>query len=801
MGDRVRDGGSSDTNDDRAARSRDQQFRALVEAVEEYAIFRLDTDGHVVSWNTGAERLKGYTRAEILGEHFSTFYTPEARNDGVPERNLARAAEDGSTEDEGWRVRAEGSRFWANVTITAIRNDDGEIEGFAKVTRDMTDRHQVEQERELHLSVSHSIAEARSLEEGLQAAMKDVCEYTDWDLGQAWSPNEAGAIERLPLAYVQDPSFGAFEAASREYSFGPGEGIPGRVLESAEPVWFPDVTSVPESVYPRTDCAAESGIQAGLGVPVLVDGEVVVVLEFYLAGRREKDEHLVELVQSVTADLGSLIARKQTEDDLNRERELLTEVMAAAPVGISVFTPDGTVERMNERARALRGGGDLGDPVQTTQIRDFHDEYGNPVPPEARPLARVVDTGEAVYDWVGRIELSDDSWRWLSVYAAPILDESGAIDRVVVVEEDITELRERYHAITEAINDVIVTIDTESIIQSVNAAVEDVFGYAPAELIGSSLRTLMPPEFREQHRAAVERYLETGERELDWDYIELPGQRADGSEVPLGVSFSEIEYRGEQYFTGVVRDISERKRYERRLEESNERLEQFAYAASHDLQEPLRMVTSYLQLLEDRYADALDEDAREFIDYALEGAQRMREMIEALLQYSRVETQGNPFEPVDLETVLDDVLTDLERRIEDTDADVTLAPLPTVRGDRSQLRAVFQNLIGNAIEYSGDEHPQIHVSTERNGEYWRLAVADEGIGIESEDQERIFQVFQRLHSRGEHEGTGIGLSLCKRIVERHDGDIWVDSEPGEGTTFYCTLPAVDESVEADRYEE
>ncbi|NUB92565.1 PAS domain S-box protein [Haloterrigena sp. SYSU A121-1] len=244
---------------------------------------------------------------------------------------------------------------------------------------------------------------------------------------------------------------------------------------------------------------------------------------------------------------------------------------------------------------------------------------------------------------------------------------------------------------------------------------------------------------------------------------------------------------------GVVTltDITERREFRRKLEESNERLEQFAYAASHDLQEPLRMVTSYLRLLENRYGDAFDEDGQEFLDYAVDGAERMSEMIDGLLAYSRIETRGDPLEPVDLETVLDDVIDDLQFQIDETDAALELDALPTVEGDASQLRQVFQNLLDNALTYHGDEPPRISVDAERQGDQWELSVRDAGIGIAPDDQERVFTVFDRLHGQEEYDGTGIGLALCQRIVERHGGEIRIDSEPGEGTTFSFTLPAAE----------
>ncbi|QRV16784.1 GAF domain-containing protein [Haloterrigena salifodinae] len=236
----------------------------------------------------------------------------------------------------------------------------------------------------------------------------------------------------------------------------------------------------------------------------------------------------------------------------------------------------------------------------------------------------------------------------------------------------------------------------------------------------------------------------------------------------------------------------ERRRYERELEESNERLEQFAYTASHDLQEPLRMVTNYLSLIDRRYGDELDDDAEEFIEFAVDGAERMRDMIDGLLAYSRVETRGNPFQSVALEAVLEDVRSDLELRFEETDAVISSESLPRVEGDPGQLRQVFQNLLSNAVEYS-DGPPRVQISAERRGDEWEISVSDEGIGIDPDDQERIFEVFERLHSHEEHDGTGIGLALCRRIVERHGGEIRVDTEPDEGATFRFTLPAARDS--------
>lgn len=346
-------------------------------------------------------------------------------------------------------------------------------------------------------------------------------------------------------------------------------------------------------------------------------------------------------------------------------------------------------------------------------------------------------------------------------------------------------------ALSDAVPDGIIVLNAASQIQYANPAVERILGYSPDELVGGSKVDIIPERLRDVHLNAFQQYLETGERNLNWEYTELPGQRKNGDEVPLGVSINDFMFNGDHYFVGLFRDISQRKKIQRELEESNKRLEQFAYAASHDLQEPLRMVSSYLQLIDQRYGDEFDEDGEEFLEFALDGANRMREMIDGLLAYSRVETRGDPFGPVDLNAVVRDVQADLQLRIEETDAELLVDDLPRVAGDRSQLRQVMQNLVSNALTYSGKEQPRIEITAERDGERWQISVQDHGIGIDPADTDKIFEVFHRLHSRDEYGGTGLGLAVCQRIIERHDGKIWVDTRPGDGSIFRFTLPAVE----------
>jgi light-regulated signal transduction histidine kinase (bacteriophytochrome) len=250
---------------------------------------------------------------------------------------------------------------------------------------------------------------------------------------------------------------------------------------------------------------------------------------------------------------------------------------------------------------------------------------------------------------------------------------------------------------------------------------------------------------------------------------------------------AELEDRVAERTAELATVNKELQRYSTELERSNQELQRFAYVASHDLQEPLRMVTSYVQLLQHRYRDQLDEDAQDFIAYAVDGAMRMKALIQGLLAYSRVGTSGKPFESIDSHDILDGTLLNLKMAIEESDAVVTHDPLPIVTADRTQLGQVFQNLIGNAIKFRGPDRPEIHIGAERQNGKWIFAVRDNGIGIDPQYADRIFIIFQRLHTQEEYPGTGIGLAVCKRIVERHGGRIWVDSEPGQGSTFYFTV--------------
>jgi PAS domain S-box-containing protein len=398
----------------------------------------------------------------------------------------------------------------------------------------------------------------------------------------------------------------------------------------------------------------------------------------------------------------------------------------------------------------------------------------------------------------------DGSYRWFLSRAVPIRDAHGAVSHWFGTNTDISELREsenhlaqmeaRYRGLLEAAPDAMVVVNQSGEIVLLNVQAEKEFGYSRDELVGQKVTNIIPEGFAERLIADGTRTAAEALAQQIGTGIELKGRHKDGGEFPIEIMLSPLESTDGVLITAAVRDITKRKRAESQLvhkieelNRSNAELEQFASLASHDLQEPLRMVGSYTQLLAKRYKGKLGSDADEYIGFAVDGANRMQRLIQDLLIYSRVGSGGGDLLNTSSEEALREAIKNLRGSVEASGALVTHDPLPMVQADQRQLTQLFQNLVGNAIKYQSPGTPRVHVSATREGKKWMFSVKDNGLGIEPQYFEKIFVMFQRLHKREEFNGTGIGLAICKKIVERHGGRISVESEPGHGSTFHFAL--------------
>ncbi|MGD9647427.1 MAG: ATP-binding protein [Pirellulales bacterium] len=359
-------------------------------------------------------------------------------------------------------------------------------------------------------------------------------------------------------------------------------------------------------------------------------------------------------------------------------------------------------------------------------------------------------------------------------------------------EQELRESEERYRELVENANDIIYTHDLQGRFLSANAAALHVTGYGLDELLAMTVDQLVAPEHRALAREMTRRKL----AHEHFEPYELNILTKQGAICTVAVNSRLILRQGKAIgVQGIARDVTQQHaaqealgKHAADLARSNSELEQFAYIASHDLQEPLRMVASYCQLLKRRYHNKLDKDADEFIDFAVDGARRMQVLINDLLAYSRVGRAELALSEVDIEAVVDESLLNLQAAVTERGAAVTRDPLPKVIADGRQLMQLFQNLLSNAIKFGAADAPHIHVGATQQGDSWCFSVRDDGIGIAPEHQERVFMIFKRLHGWGQFPGTGIGLAIAKKIVERHGGRIWVESTPGQGSTFYFTIP-------------
>ncbi|MBY0370950.1 PAS domain S-box protein, partial [bacterium] len=405
--------------------------------------------------------------------------------------------------------------------------------------------------------------------------------------------------------------------------------------------------------------------------------------------------------------------------------------------------------------------------------------------------------GRALFLMNGRLWCqATKSYRSFEAKAVPLRNRDGSIREWVGTLVDVDERRkaeeeqQKFKFLADNANDAYLLANRSSEIVYANPVACELLGYTHEELLGLSLSRIERDHDRSRFDQLFAQPAGTRIPPFESSY-----DKRDGGSVPVEISVSRLNYLGDEFIFAVARDITERRAVEQSLRmhaeelaRSNRELEQFAYVSSHDLKEPLRMVTVYVQMLQNHLSGKLDDQAAEYLNYAVQGSRRMLALINDLLSYSRLSKEVAPFTSVSCGEGIQTAVQNLRAAIEETGAQIDIAPLPRVLGIQSQISQLFQNLISNALKFRADRPPLISVTAKEDGEFWVFSVIDNGIGIQPRYLDRIFVIFQRLHTAQKYPGTGIGLSICKKIVENHGGRIWVESSIGNGSAFHFTLP-------------
>jgi PAS domain S-box-containing protein len=726
------------------------------------AMVVVNQSGAIVLLNVQAEKQFGYSRDELVGQKVKNII-PE----GFAERLIAdgtRTAADALAQQIGTGIeliarRKNGTEFPIEIMLSPLESAEGTL--ITAAIRDISVRRAAEK----HLGQMEG--RYRGLLEAAPDAMVVV--------------NQTGEIVLLNVQ------------AEKQFGYSRDE-LVGQKVKNIIPEGFAE-RLIADGTRSAADALAQ---QIGTGIELI-------------AQRKNGSEFPIEIMLSplesaegtlVTAAIRDISVRRAAEKHLAQMEGRYRGLLEAAPDAMVVVNPAGEIVLLNVQAEKQFGYQRdelVGQKVKNIIPEGFAERLiADGTRSAAEALAQQIGTG---IELIARRK--NRSAFPIEIMLSPLESAEGTlvtaairdISRRKAAEKHLAQMEGRYRGLLEAAPDAMVVVNQSGAIVLLNVQAEKQFGYSRDELIGQKVKNIIPQGFAERLVADALRSVEDALAQQIGTGIELMGRRKDSTEFPIELMLSPLESAEGILVTAAVRDITTRKKAEadllskvEELNRSNEELGQFAYIASHDLQEPLRMVASYTQLLSRRYKGKLDSDADEFIAFAVDGASRMQRLIQDLLAYSRVGTKGRDLLDISSEDALQQALLNLRGAIGEKGALVTHDPLPSVLADEMQLVQLFQNLVGNAIKYQKSGIPKVHISAAKNGgKKWTFSVKDNGLGIDSQYFERIFGMFQRLHKREEFAGTGIGLAICKKIVERHGGSISVESRPGHGSTFSFAL--------------
>jgi PAS domain S-box-containing protein len=786
-------------------RESDARYQALTE-VSPVGIFYTDASGNCLYVNERWCEIAGITCEEAFGEGWVQGIHPDDRDRVFAE--WYRTAQEQLPFKSEYRFQGLNSSQVKWVLGQAVRQigENGELKGYVGTITDITERKQVEEENKrlnesLELRVADRTTEIKIYNQKLQKeiANRQKIAITLLEITQLQNAILNSANYTI-ISTDPDGIIKTFNRAAQQdlgYSL---EEVLGKVT--------PAIIHDPLEVSKRAEVLSQE-----LGVKIEPGFEVFVArARRGIADENEwtyirKDGSHFPVLLSVTAlydnegningflGIGQDISdRKQAEKELRN----LTTAMQNAVEGISRLDIEGRYVNIN-RAYAHKCG------YEPEELLGM--EWPITVHPDDIEML-ILAYQEMLIS--GKVEAEargvrkDGSFFYKQVTMVTAYDEQGIFNGHHCFMKDITDRKltetalqkseSRYRQIVELAEEGIWVIDSNALTIYVNHAMARMLGYTELEMLGRPIFDFMD----EQEKQETSEYVDRRKQGIGEKH-ESKLKSKDGKDVWTYISTSPVmdEQGNMQSSCALVYNITDRKESEQQmlqltedLKRSNEELEQFAYVASHDLQEPLRAITSYTQLLAHRYQGNLDEKANKYINYVIDGATRMQQLINDLLAYSRT-GRGQNFELTDCKAVVQQSLDNLQIAIAEKKAIVTCEEMPTVMADEFQLVQLFQNLIGNAVKFCREDIPLIHIGAVRNESEWLFSVSDNGIGIASEYADRIFIIFQRLHSRREYSGTGIGLAMCKRIMERHGGRIWVESQEGEGATFYFTIPIID----------
>jgi PAS domain S-box-containing protein len=748
----------------RKAEQTDLRLAAIVESSLD-AIIGKDLNGIVTSWNRGAQQLFGYSAEEMIGRSVLTLIPPDRSNE---EKQILECVRQGERLQgfETVRLRKDGTAIEIALTISPVRDRHGVVVGASTIASDITERKQTEAalaEQTLMLKLVLD-----NMGEGLIAANREG-RFLIWNETARKLMGRAAAD--LPTEQWNTHYQVFLPDGITPY---PGDSLPLVRALRGESVQVELVVRHPEfdrKIWLGVTAQPMKDGQGGLrgGVAVLHD----------ITERKRLESELHSSLDTAELALKELAGQKFALDQ--HAIVAITDVQGTITYVNDKFCTISKYSReelLGSNHRILNSG---------HHPKEFFQE-----------MYRTIAAGKV---WHGEIKnrAKDGTFYWVDTTIVPTVAQSGKPRQYVAIRADITDRKLGEEALkrqAEVLDQAQVFVrDMKGCIVEWTRGAERLYGYSRSAAMGRSSHELLRTEFPEPLPEIEKKLLETG----IWEG-ELTHYHRNGGQLHVdSIWIIQGDRQDVQHLViEANNDITERTRTEealrRQSEElarSNRDLEQFAYAASHDLQEPLRAVSGCTQLLKARYEGKIDARADEFIHHAVDGARRMQNLIDDLLAFSRVGTRGVQFQAVECGKAVDNALKNLSVTIQEKQAVVEPVDLPLVFGDLSQLSLLFQNLIGNAMKFITGKAPHIRINARREGNEWVISVSDNGIGIEPQYFDRIFVIFQRLHTRTEYPGTGMGLALCKRIVERHGGRIWVESTLGQGATFSFTLPSPD----------